>query len=74
MDVKEYIKAHDRETVESVAVRAGTSVAYLRQLAGKHRLPSPDMARRLVVASSGVMALERLRPDIWGDEQREVAA
>lgn len=69
MDVRDYLKAHDGETVEGVAVKAGTSVAYLRQLSGKHRRPSPELAKKLVQASDGAMTLAKLRPDIWGEGQ-----
>lgn len=52
---------------ENVAKKAETTVAYLIQLAGGHRKPSPDLARRLSIATEGKLTREGLRPDIYGE-------
>jgi hypothetical protein len=67
MDVKTYLKETDRALAEAVAARAGTTYDYLIQLAGQHRKPSPDLARKLVKASRGKLTLGELRPDLWSD-------
>lgn len=49
---------------ERVATAAGTSVAYLWQLAGGHRKASIELASRLQSASDGALTVSGLRPDI----------
>jgi len=68
MDVRTFMRCHDKDAVRQVAAVAETSVAYLEQLAGGHRRPSPELARRLHAASGGAMRLADLRPDLWGEE------
>lgn len=58
---------------EIVANEAGTSVAYLWQLAGGHRKASLEMAKRLQDATAGNLTIEGLRPDIFGDPDARVA-
>lgn len=53
---------------QEVADTAGTSVAYLWQLAGGHRKASLEMAKRLQDASAGALTIEGLRPDIFGSK------
>jgi DNA-binding transcriptional regulator YdaS (Cro superfamily) len=67
MDLKAYLDDLEPEQREAFAKRAGTSPAYLLQLAGKHRAPSPKLAKALVAASRNRLSLEALRPDIWAD-------
>lgn len=67
MDLKQYLSELTPEQRQDLAERAGTSPAYLVQLAGAHRKPSPAMARALVEASNNKLSLENLRPDIWGE-------
>ena len=69
MDVKSFLAETEKATVEAVALKAGTTYEYLIQLAGKHRQPSPELARRLVKASRGKLTLSDLRPDLWGSEK-----
>lgn len=56
MNVKEFLKQYPQEA-EAVAKSAGTSVAYLRQLAGYHRYPSRNLALKLEKASGGRLTL-----------------
>ena len=53
---------------EEVAKQAGTTVDYLWQLAGGHRKPSVELAKRLEAASKKIgkhMRRHELRSDIW---------
>jgi len=55
MDAKAFLQKHGRDKAERVALMAGTNYAYFSQIAAGHRRPSPDLARRLVSASAGVV-------------------
>lgn len=53
VDIRTFLKISSPEERERVAQEAGTSVAYLRQLAGRHRNCSKVLAERLERASKG---------------------
>lgn len=53
MDIRTFLKISSPEERQQVAEEAGTSVAYLRQLAGRHRNCSKHLAERLERASRG---------------------
>lgn len=65
MDLKSYVETLEPPEREEYAKRAGTTVAYLYQLTGGHRAPSPQLAKRLHVESGSKVRLSKLRPDIW---------
>ena len=70
MNIKTWFKHTSRHERELVARDAETTLAYLDQLAGGHRHPSPALARRLEQASllhtpNHILRREHLRPDIW---------
>jgi hypothetical protein len=67
MNLKQYLSGLTADERKELAERADTSTAYLVQLSGGHRLPSPDMAKKLVAASEEKLTLADLRPDIWSD-------
>lgn len=67
MNLKQYLAGLGPDERKAYAKRAGTNTAYLTQLAGEHRQPSPAMARRLSDASDGEVTLAELRPDIWSE-------
>lgn len=52
---------------EKIAGKAGTSAAYLWQLAGGHRKASLEMAKRLEEATNHELTIQGLRPDIFDD-------
>lgn len=61
MDAFQFLQKHGKPTCEKVAKEAGTNWAYFSQIAYGHRRPSPDMADRLVEASTKFCrAAERL--------------
>jgi hypothetical protein len=51
MDARKFLDHYGPEKAEEVAKKAGTSLAYFRILAGRHRRPSANLAKRLVEAS-----------------------
>lgn len=65
MDCKTFLKSTPIDERERVARRAGTTVAYLKQIAGGHSRPSADLAVRLESASDGRMTREDLLPDLF---------
>ena len=65
MDLKTFVDSLDPAARDDYARRAGTTVAYLYQLTGGHRAPSPALAKRLHVESGQKVKLAKLRPDIW---------
>lgn len=66
--MRDYLNSIGQPEREQFASAAGTSVGYLWLLAGKHRQPSPKLARKLQEASGGILTLAELRPDLWGEE------
>lgn len=55
MDAFSFLEKHGKDLCERVAKLAGTNYAYFSQIAYGHRRPSPDLARKLVSASAGVV-------------------
>lgn len=55
MDASTFLGKHGKEVAAKVAKLAGTNYAYFSQIANSHRRPSPDLARKLVAASAGVV-------------------
>ena len=69
--MKNYLKQATPVARETLAVTAGTSVAYLYLICGGHRRAGPELCKKLVAAEPK-LTLPELRPDIWGVAQ-EVA-
>lgn len=67
MDLRDFLRSTRDNPAERerVAASAGTSVAYLWQLAGGHSRASADMAVRIEQASGGRITREELRPDLF---------
>lgn len=65
MNIKKYIKPMDSKELELFAKNAGTSVAYIRQLASGHRKAGMKSIGGIVTASQGVVTASDLRPDIF---------
>ncbi len=73
MDIRSYLAPLDAAQRANVAAAAGTTVAYLTQLAGGHRKASHKLARRLQEATGGAVTVHDLRPDIFGPAPTEAA-
>lgn len=56
-----------RKDFARIAKEAGTSEAYLYQLAYGYSRASPDMAKRLELATGGRTTRIEMRPDIYGE-------
>ena len=66
---RSYWKSLSVDQRKSVALSAGTSAEYLRQVLVYERKPSADMAKRLEEATGGVLSRRSLRPDLFADMQ-----
>ncbi len=66
MNLRQLFDAIPPDEKRRLAESIPCNLVYLRQIAGGHRKPSPEFARRLVSADSR-LTLSALRPDIWGD-------
>jgi hypothetical protein len=64
MDMRTLLKKMTDPERETLARAVDSSVGYLRLIAGKHRRPSTDLAKKLV-AADGRLTLHELRPDVW---------
>lgn len=64
MQLREWLRGATENERDALAKGAGTSVAYLWQLAGGHRKASIELASRLQAASNGAITVAGLRPDI----------
>lgn len=72
MDVRTFLKTATYEERRQVAEAAGTTVAYLKQLAGGWRSPSKALAERLESASGGrINAMAALFPERLGARKPE---
>lgn len=68
MNFRAFWQSLTPEQKRQLATEADTSVGYLHLVAGSHRRPGPEMAKRLVAASNGKLSLPVLRPDLWGEQ------
>lgn len=62
--LRDWINSHTDADRQRLADGAGTTVAYLWQLAGGHRKATIEMIAKLHKASYGALTLEGLRPDL----------
>lgn len=65
MNLEKYFKTVGPVGVKALAGKAKINHVYLYQMRSGWRRPSPAMARKLAVASGGVLTLHGLRPDVW---------
>ncbi|HDS1679172.1 TPA: helix-turn-helix domain-containing protein [Pseudomonas putida] len=67
MTLSEYLKTMDKEGLDGLARRCGTSVGQLKQVAYGNRRASAGLAVNLDRETGGKILCESLRPDIdWG--------
>lgn len=69
MDLATFISDPARRA--SLAKACGISADYLWQIATawNGRKPSPHLAKRIHKETHGLISLESLRPDVWGDDK-----
>ena len=65
MDMKTFLKKKSRQQREAIADEAGTTVAYLWQIAGGHSKPGAILCRKIEAATKGKVKVAELRPDIF---------
>lgn len=73
MNLIDYREKHGPESWVQLAAKAGTSHAYVVQLAHGHRRPSVEMMHKLIVASAGELTDRGLRPDFFQRRGGEAA-
>jgi len=73
MNFHAYYKSLTTEGREALAKQLDTSVAYLSQLAHKHRQPGHGMAQAIEQITGGQVSRYELRPDIYGDIPEDAA-
>lgn len=64
MTLSEYLKTMDKDGLEALARRCGTSVGQLKQVAYGNRRASAGLAVSLDRETGGGICCESLRPDI----------
>ncbi|MDS4070496.1 MAG: hypothetical protein RKO24_12850 [Candidatus Competibacter sp.] len=71
MDIKTYLDTHTTAEATELAEKAGTKLAYLKQIGWGLRRPAADVAIRLHAASNGLVHCCEVRPDLpWPAEMR----
>lgn len=70
MNLKTFLKGASPSERERLAVEAGTSVAYLVQIAGGWSKASAQLTLRLEKATGGAVHRSDLRPDIYPPEPK----
>lgn len=71
MDAKTFYELFGAEEAERVAVQAGTTLDYFRQIMYGNRNPSHKLTKRLEAESGGRLTRYGLRPDIFGTATQE---
>lgn len=51
----QYLKTRGEYETDALSKRAGTTLAYFKQIAYQHRRPSADLAKRLAIESYGAL-------------------
>lgn len=65
--LRTYLGTLSPDEQAAYAVRAGTTIGYLRKALSKKQRFDGALARRLDESSSGVVSRNELRPDIFGE-------
>ena len=65
MNLQNYLRNLKPSERIDFAEKCGTTVAYLYQVAGKHRMPGAGLCRRIEAESQGEVLKEILRPDYF---------
>ena len=65
MELLDYIRPLEAEALEAFAVRVGTTVAHLRNVAYGSRVASAALAAQIQVATNGAVQVSQLRPKDW---------
>lgn len=68
MNLKTYLEPMSVDEKQAFAQKAGTSAAYLSQLASGHRKAGMRTASAIEAASDGVVTIRDQRPDLFPRE------
>ena len=64
MEMSEWLRQTDPGERERVASLCNTTADYFYQIAGGHRLASPQLAALIESATNGAVTARKLRPDL----------
>lgn len=70
MNAQSYLNLYGRKKAAEVAEAAGTNYRYFHHIVKGKRRPSVELAKRLVIASSGELGLMDLLEAVNWDEKR----
>jgi hypothetical protein len=74
MDPLEFLRTAGDEATEAMCLRAGTTLAYFRQIAYRFRRPSAQLAKALERESGGVLkAASMLMVDLRSPGEQQAA-
>lgn len=61
MNLKEYVRIVKRSERARICEEAGLSLNYMYQLSSDNRRPSLDLAKRLEIATNGLLTVKEMR-------------
>jgi DNA-binding transcriptional regulator YdaS (Cro superfamily) len=65
MDLKDYFVGEPYGSKKEMADHLGITLTWLGLLMRKVRRPSPELAKRIELATQGLVTAKELRPDIF---------
>jgi DNA-binding transcriptional regulator YdaS (Cro superfamily) len=65
MQLKDYFKDEPYGSKKEMALHLGITQTWLGLLISKSRKPSPELAKRIEKATTGLVKAKELRPDIF---------
>lgn len=67
MELRDYLaERRKEETIQAFCRRNGLNPMSVTLVANGHRKAGPDLAKKISLATGGVVPLAKLRPDLWG--------
>lgn len=67
MELKQYLaEIKKREPIQDWCKRNGLNPISVSLVSNGHRKAGPELAKKLSIASGGVVPLAAIRPDLWG--------
>ena len=69
MKLNEYLRSIPMSSRKRFAAKAKTTVGYLYQVAGGHRVVGAKLALSIEQASDGKVTRQELRPDIYSSDE-----
>lgn len=69
MKLDAYLRSISPSARKRFAIKAGTTVGYLYQIAGGHRVVGAKLALDIEQACGGQVSRNKLRPDLYPDDK-----